>query len=147
MLYGVHEMGVPGSCCRHIVSMINIHYKRVTHSPVHLTHENTTDFFTRLAIPPPWTHIADHHSKLTTTLANKIQSLMEPAEPHQDVCTLSRHIHLVTCMPMFRRHPCLRPLWPALSVTDTLHRWGCQRNILDSSIRFRVSRKTSKRFF
>ena len=82
VLYGVHEMGLPGSCCRRIVSMINVHYRRMTHSPVHLTHEHTTDFFTRLEVTPPWTHIANHHSKLTTTLANKIQSLMEPAEPH-----------------------------------------------------------------
>ena len=89
VLYGVHEMGLPGSCCRRIMSMINVYYRRMTHSPVHLTHGNTTDFFNRLAVPPPWTHIADHNSKLTTTLANKIQNLVEPAEPHQDVCTLS----------------------------------------------------------
>ena len=89
VLYGVHEMGLPGSCCRRIVSMLNVHYRRITHSPVHLTHENTTDFFNRLVVQPPWTHIAEHHRKLTTALANKIQSLMEPAEPHQDGCTLS----------------------------------------------------------
>ena len=82
-------MGLPGSCCRRIVSIINVDYRRMTHSPVHLAHENTTDFFNRLAVQSPWTHIAEHHRKLATALASKIQSLIEPAEPHQDVSTLS----------------------------------------------------------
>ena len=88
VLYGVHEMGLPISCCKRIVSMINVHYRRMTHSPVHLTHENTTDFH-RLAVQSPWTYIAEHHCKLITALALKTQHMMESAEPHPDVCTLS----------------------------------------------------------
>ena len=89
VLYGVHEMGLPLSCCKRIGNMINVHYRRMTHSPVHLTHENTTDFFNRLAVQPPWTYIAEHHSKLTTALAIKARQMMESAEPQPDVCTLS----------------------------------------------------------
>ena len=59
------------------------------YSPVHLTHENTTDFFLRLGVHPPWTHIAAHHRKLTTALAHKHQSRMEPDESQPDVCTLN----------------------------------------------------------
>ena len=89
ILYGVYEMGLPTSCYKRFVSMINVHYRRMTHSPVHLTHENTTDFFLRLGAQPPWTHIAAHHRKLTTALAHKHQSLMEPDESQPDVCTLN----------------------------------------------------------
>ena len=89
VLYGVHEMGLPASCCKKLVSMINTHYRRMVRSPVHLTHENTTAFFLRLGVQPPWTHLAAHHRRLTTALALKHQSLMEPEEPQVDVCTLS----------------------------------------------------------
>ena len=82
-------MDLPFSCCKRIVNMINVHYRRMNHSPIHLTHENTTDFYNRLEVQPPWTYIAAHHCKLTTALALKTQHLMEPAEPHPDVCTLS----------------------------------------------------------
>ena len=71
-------MGLPTSYCKRLVNMINVHYRRMTHSPVHLSHENTTDFFHRLGVQPPWTHIAEHHRRLTTALAHKRQSLMEP---------------------------------------------------------------------
>ena len=89
VLYGMHEMGLPTSCCKRLVNMIKVHFRCMTRSPVHLTHENTTDFFNRLGVQPPWTLIADHYRRLTTALAHKHQSLMEPDEPQPDVCTLS----------------------------------------------------------
>ena len=78
--------GVAHIMLKRFVSMINIHYRRMTYSPIHLTYENTTDFFLRLGMQPPWTHIAALHRKLTTALAHKHQSMMEPDEPQPDVC-------------------------------------------------------------
>ena len=75
VLYGVHEMGLPILFYKRCVNMINIYYRRMIHSPVHRTHENTTDFFLRLGVQPPWTYIAEHHRKLITALAHKHQSL------------------------------------------------------------------------
>ena len=35
--YGIHEMGMTHQCCKRIVSMISVHYRRMTRSHVHLT--------------------------------------------------------------------------------------------------------------
>ena len=143
VLYGVHEMRLPTSCCKRFVSMINLHYRRMIHPPVHLTHENTTDFFLRLGVQPPWIHIAEHHRKLTTALAHKHQSLMEPDEPQPDVCTLSpAYPPCATHEYVPPTHRCPRPCWPARSAIDNLPRQGCSRSIFVNSIRSHVYRKT-----
>ena len=44
LLYGVFEIGVVTAAFKKFSSVINMHYRRIYRSPVHLTHESTRDF-------------------------------------------------------------------------------------------------------
>ena len=55
--YGIHEMGIICRGLAKLVSMINTHHRIMTKSPVCLSHESTKNFFDRLNLIPPWTHL------------------------------------------------------------------------------------------
>ena len=142
VLYGVHEMELPISCCKRLANIINVHLKCMIRSPVHLTHENTTDFFHRLGVKAPWTLIADHHHRLTTALDSKHQSLMDPDVPQPDVCTLNP-LYALSAINEYvpPTPPVPRPPWPSPSAIDSLLRQGCSRNTLGNNIRYLVCLK------
>ena len=78
-MYGIHEMGITQKGFRKIVSIINVHYRRMIRAPVHLTHESTQDMFCRLNQPAPWAILQSHNLRLRQSLLHKIQQAVESA--------------------------------------------------------------------
>ena len=79
LMYGIHEMGITQKGFRKIVSIINVHYRRMIRAPVHLTHESTQDMFCRLNQPSPWAILQSHNLRLRQSLLHKIQQAVESA--------------------------------------------------------------------
>ena len=79
LMYGINEMGITAKGFRKAISTINVHFRRMVRSPVHLIHELTQDFFQRLNQTPPWILIKSHNCRLLQALATKRQQAVDPA--------------------------------------------------------------------
>ena len=74
-----------------IISLINNHHRIMTRSPVHITRENTSDFFRRLQIDPPWIMLHKQFERLKEHLSQRRVTLSDPAMSHaaDDVTVLT----------------------------------------------------------
>ena len=91
LMYGIHEMGITQKSFCKIISIINVHFRRMIRAPVHLTHESTQDMFCRLNQPSPWAILQSHNLRLRQSLLHKIQQEAEFAMDDQtpDVIVLT----------------------------------------------------------
>ena len=83
-MYGIHEMGITTKGFRKTTSTINVHFRRMVRSPVHLTHETTQAFLQRLNQTPPWILVQSHNSRLLQALAAKRQHAVAQAMANVD---------------------------------------------------------------
>ena len=84
-------MGLTKVGCQRIISLINNNHGIMTRSPAHITRENTSDFFGRLQIDPPWIMLRKHFERLQEPLSQCRVSLSDPAMSHaaDDVTVLT----------------------------------------------------------
>lgn len=84
-MYGIQEMEIIQKDFKKIMSMINVHFRRMIRISVYLTHESTHDIFCRFDQPAPWAILQDHNSRLRRTLEHKrrqaIDRTMNPSDP------------------------------------------------------------------
>ena len=91
LFYGIFEMVLTRIGCLRIISLINNHHRIMIRSPVHITRENTNDFFGRLQIDPAWIMIRKHFERFQEHLSRRRVSLSDPAIFHaaDDVIALT----------------------------------------------------------
>ena len=84
LMYDVHEMDITTKDFRKTTRTINVHFRRMIRSPVHLTHESIQAFFERLNQTPPWILVQSHNRRLLQALAAKRQQAVDPAIANVD---------------------------------------------------------------
>ena len=67
-----------------IMNTINVHFRRMIRTPVHLTHESIHNMFHRLDQPTPWAILQDHNSRLRRALAHERQQTIDRAMDTSD---------------------------------------------------------------
>ena len=84
LMYGIHEMGINPKGFRKTMSTINVHFRRMVRSPVHLMYETVQAFFQRLYQTPPWILLQSHNYRLLQVLAAKRQQAVDQAMADAD---------------------------------------------------------------
>ena len=84
-------MGITTQGFKQLVSVINVHHRRMIKEPVHLTHKSTADCFQRLGLEPPWIMLQNTFARLETALRNRRSSLSGSSMANQshDICVLT----------------------------------------------------------
>ena len=123
LMYGIHEMGITAKGFRKTISTINVHFRRMVRSPVHLTHETTQAFFQRLNQTPPWILKKSHNCRLLQALAAKRQQAVDQAMANGDAPDVIVH---TPAYPMSQLEG-LTDTVPSSTQDPTLTRPECQR--------------------
>ena len=107
--YGIFEMGVTQQGFKQLVSIINVHLRRMIREPVHLTHESTHDCFHRHGLDPPWVTLQNTFARLATALHSRRATLSgNMANQSHDICALT---------PDYPDQELIPPTDPPLQVT------------------------------
>lgn len=64
------EWGVTIKGAQLMISMINQYHRSMARSPVHFTRENTSHFFARFHINPPWIVLQNHYQRFIDSLSH-----------------------------------------------------------------------------
>ena len=89
--YGIHEMGISTRNFQMIIGMITRHHRTMARSPVHLTREPNTAFYSRMHIEPPWCYLVRQQTRLHDSLSRRREILILEAMQtgQQDICVLT----------------------------------------------------------
>ena len=115
-MHDILEMGINAKGFRKIISTINIHFRRMVRSPVHLPYETIQAFFHRLNQTPPWILIKSHNCRLLQALAAKRQQIIDQVMADMDAPDVMVHTPiyptnqlegLIDTMPSSAQNPIL----------------------------------------
>ena len=85
--YSIFEMGVTQQGFKQLISVINIHLRRMIREPIHVTHESTHDCFHRHGLDPPWIILQNTFARLNTALHSRRNTLSgDMANQNHDIC-------------------------------------------------------------